>query len=40
MEKMGWSKGQGLGANMTGDPHHVIIRKKLDNKGTLLYHYY
>lgn len=33
MEKYGWSKGQGLGANEDGMTEHIKIRAKSDGKG-------
>lgn len=33
LEKMGWSKGKGLGANMDGDQNFVRISHKADQKG-------
>ena len=33
MEKMGWSKGKGLGANEDGKREHVKVSLKTDNRG-------
>lgn len=33
MEKMGWSKGKGLGAKEDGKTEHVAVRLKSDNRG-------
>ena len=33
MEKMGWAKGKGLGANEDGKTDHVKVTYKMDNRG-------
>jgi len=33
MEKMGWEKGKGLGANLSGNVDHISLRHKDNNKG-------
>ena len=33
MEKMGWEKGKGLGANQDGMVTHVKVRQKDNQKG-------
>ena len=33
LEKMGWSKGKGLGANEDGNPDHITVKHKADTKG-------
>merc|ERR1719494_373340 len=33
LEKMGWEKGKGLGANEDGTTSHVKVSRKGDNKG-------
>jgi len=35
MEKMGWSKGKGLGAKEDGKREHIRVSMKNDNKGKL-----
>lgn len=35
MEKMGWTKGKGLGANEDGMTEHVKVSLKSDKKGKL-----
>lgn len=33
MEKMGWSKGKGLGINEDGNTEHVAVKVKNDTRG-------
>ena len=33
MERMGWEKGKGLGANEDGDTEHITVRMKNDTTG-------
>ena len=36
MEKMGWSKGKGLGRNEQGELEHIKVSHKDNNKGIVL----
>lgn len=36
LEKMGWSKGRGLGANEDGRSEHVSVEVKTDSRGIFL----
>jgi len=38
MEKMGWSKGKGLGAKEDGKVQHIAASMKFDNRGECPYH--
>jgi hypothetical protein len=38
LERMGWSEGQGLGADGTGTTTHVEVVRKTDNAGTPIHH--
>jgi len=33
MERMGWKKGKGLGANEDGNQHHISVSTRIDNRG-------
>ena len=36
MEKMGWSKGKGLGAKEDGKTEHVKVALRTDNRGKVV----